>query len=287
MTETKYQITTQVRGTDKKVNVNADSSWTIKVTLKGDDLQLGENQQKTQYVRVRGNTEINHVGGLIQKLVTNIEQNAEKSKENWTEYELWWPSQRKWLLKHHWMLEKYNIQVNPYHFERTLISVQADTELEFTKRNKSLYVELPNQKIIKVKANFSIDVLSVVRDICYLCEIRFHTEMSLMITGRQVCFNLFFNYSNLSRYVMELLKVLNHQLLSSRTLKKRTVLCALRHVMDPKTRSFRVVPCLSTRPMKTIKSFPRRARSWMSKLCRLRRKISTNERSTRVAFWIL
>lgn len=48
MTETKYQITTQVRGTDKKVNVNADSSWTIKVTLKGDDLQLGENQESVQ-----------------------------------------------------------------------------------------------------------------------------------------------------------------------------------------------------------------------------------------------
>jgi hypothetical protein len=44
MTETKYQITTQIRGTDKKVNINADSSWTIKVTLKGDDLQLGEQE---------------------------------------------------------------------------------------------------------------------------------------------------------------------------------------------------------------------------------------------------
>lgn len=44
MTETKYQITTQIRGTDKKEIINADSSWTIKVTLKGDDLQLGEKE---------------------------------------------------------------------------------------------------------------------------------------------------------------------------------------------------------------------------------------------------
>ncbi|CAG5105754.1 Oidioi.mRNA.OKI2018_I69.chr1.g2421.t2.cds [Oikopleura dioica] len=132
----------------------------------------GTRQQKTQYVRVRGETKINHVGGLIQKVVTNIENDADKPKENWTEYELWWPSQRKWLLKHHWMLEKYNIQ--------------ADTELEFTKRNKSLFVELPNRKTLKVKANFSIDVLSVVRDICYLCEIRYHTEMSLVKTGQQI-----------------------------------------------------------------------------------------------------
>ena len=50
MTETKYQITTQIRGTDKKQTVDADSSWTIKVTLKGDDLQLGEKEsaQKAQ-----------------------------------------------------------------------------------------------------------------------------------------------------------------------------------------------------------------------------------------------
>lgn len=135
---------------------------------------------------MRGNTEINHVGGLIQKVVTNIENDADKPKENWTEYELWWPSQRKWLLKHHWMLEKYNIQVfNPFYDKRSS-NFQADTELEFTKRNKSLFVELPNRKTLKVKANFSIDVLSVVRDICYLCEIRYHTEMSLVKTGQQV-----------------------------------------------------------------------------------------------------
>jgi len=45
MTETKYQITTQIRGTDKKQNIDADSSWTIKVTLKGeDDNKLGEKE---------------------------------------------------------------------------------------------------------------------------------------------------------------------------------------------------------------------------------------------------
>ena len=30
---------------------------------------------------------------------------------DWSEYELWWPEQQKWLLKHHWMLNKYSIQV--------------------------------------------------------------------------------------------------------------------------------------------------------------------------------
>ena len=71
-------------------------------------------------------------------------------------------------------------------FDKLSSNFQADTELEFTKRNKSLFVELPNRETLKVKANFSIDVLSVVRDICYLCEIRYHTEMSLVKTGQQV-----------------------------------------------------------------------------------------------------
>lgn len=57
---------------------------------------------------------------------------------------------------------------------------KADTELVFTNRNKALRVELPNRKIIKAIVNFSSDVLSVVRDLCYLCEIRYHTELSLI-----------------------------------------------------------------------------------------------------------
>ena len=40
---------------------------------------------------------------------------------NWSEYELWWPAKEgtgkigKWLLKHHWMLDKYSIQKKSYH----------------------------------------------------------------------------------------------------------------------------------------------------------------------------
>ena len=34
--------------------------------------------------------------------------------------------------------------------------------------------------------NFSADVLSVVRDICYICEIRNHTELSLVKTEQSM-----------------------------------------------------------------------------------------------------
>ena len=45
MTETKYQITKHIRGTDESLNIDADSSWTIRVTIKGDDLQLSEKER--------------------------------------------------------------------------------------------------------------------------------------------------------------------------------------------------------------------------------------------------
>ena len=83
---------------------------------------------------------------------------------------MWWPEQKRWLLKHHWRLEKY--------------SIQADARLVFTNRNKVLKVELPNHQCLQMMVNFSADVLSVVRDICYICEIRNHTELSLVKTDQ-------------------------------------------------------------------------------------------------------
>lgn len=164
----KYQVS-NTRGDGQSHNIDADSSWRIKVTVR-DVTQTNHNgetiqENHTLRTRVRGNRD--HVGGLIQKVVEDLENNENVKKENWSEYEMWWPIQRRWLLKHHWMLDKY--------------SIQADTELEFTKRNKRLYIELPNHQSIEVMANFSMDVLSVVRDICYHCEIRYHTELSLKV----------------------------------------------------------------------------------------------------------
>lgn len=59
MTETKYQITTVKRGTDESHNIDADSSWTIKVTLKGENLQLGEKERVQEEVK-RGKLRSRH-----------------------------------------------------------------------------------------------------------------------------------------------------------------------------------------------------------------------------------
>ena len=68
---------------------------------------------------------ISSVGNRSRK--RDIEQRVKlnfKASSKFAEYELWWPEQKRWLLKHHWLLDKY--------------SIQADAKLVFTNRNKVL-----------------------------------------------------------------------------------------------------------------------------------------------------
>lgn len=106
----------QVIGTGPRGNYEADGSWHLKVTIEGvqtsrngDTQPAGYAPKENMVVRKRVRGDRDHVGGLIQKVVDTLTE--EDIKQNWAEYELWWPEQRKWLLKHHWMLDKYSIQV--------------------------------------------------------------------------------------------------------------------------------------------------------------------------------
>ena len=93
----------------QQVQVNqelADGTWHLKVQV---EIPGRPNDPTVFRKRVRGDRD--HVGGLIQKIVDSLNGDDNIPKQNWSEYELWWPVQRKWLLKHHWMLDKYSIQV--------------------------------------------------------------------------------------------------------------------------------------------------------------------------------
>lgn len=150
----------QIRTGDGLIR-DADGSWQLLIKVENPTTPASPWKCRK---RVHGDT---HVGGLIRDIVDAINrENPFNRKVNYAEYELWWPSQRRWLLKHHWLLDKY--------------SVQADAELVFTNRNKLLQIELPNKQRLRMMVNFAADVLSVVRDICYICEIRNHTELSLV-----------------------------------------------------------------------------------------------------------
>ena len=108
----------------QQVQVNqelADGTWHLKVQVEVPGRP--GNEPITFRKRVRGDRD--HVGGLIQKIVDSLNGDESISKQNWSEYELWWPVQRKWLLKHHWMLDKYSIQVlTPYGLNETVIRVE-------------------------------------------------------------------------------------------------------------------------------------------------------------------
>ena len=195
----------------KQINIGgvikeADGSWKLRVRV---DHPAQRNNPYVCMKRVQGTT---HVGGLIRDIVETL--NSEEpfeAKHNFAEYELWWPEQRRWLLKHHWRLEKYAIQARDWplflmenlkiqlssefsirvqkalwYAQYATSLIQADAKLTFTNRNKVLKVELPNKQCLRMLVNFSADVLSVVRDICYICEIRNHTELSLVKTEQSM-----------------------------------------------------------------------------------------------------
>ncbi|TRY91781.1 hypothetical protein DNTS_023740, partial [Danionella cerebrum] len=87
-------------------------------------------------------------------------------KKDWSDHALWWEKKKTWLLKTHWTLDKYGIQ--------------ADARLLFTPQHKLLRLQLPNNKHMRVKVNFSDRVFKAVSDICKTFNIRHPEELSLL-----------------------------------------------------------------------------------------------------------
>ena len=88
-------------------NQEADGTWHLKVFV---DNPTDPKRPFAYRKRVRGDRD--HVGGLIQKIVDTLTEEEGDVKHDYSEYELWWEEENKWLLKHHWLLDKYSIQVN-------------------------------------------------------------------------------------------------------------------------------------------------------------------------------
>uniref|UniRef100_A0A7N6BF29 PH domain-containing protein n=1 Tax=Anabas testudineus TaxID=64144 RepID=A0A7N6BF29_ANATE len=132
----------------------ADTSWELVVKV---DQKDGSEPEEVK-LRVKGDL---HVGGLMLKLVEKIEVH-----QDWSDHALWWDRRQCWLLKTHWTLDKYGIQ--------------ADADLFYTPQHKSLLLQLPNMKTIKMSVSFSSVVFKTVIDICRLLNIRRPEELSLL-----------------------------------------------------------------------------------------------------------
>ncbi|MEQ2194755.1 hypothetical protein XENOCAPTIV_002447 [Xenoophorus captivus] len=77
-----------------------ETSWQLSVHV---DQKQGDESMKFK-LRVKGDL---HIGGLMLKLVEKI-----KAEQDWSDHALWWEQRKCWLLKTHWTLDKYGVQVN-------------------------------------------------------------------------------------------------------------------------------------------------------------------------------
>ncbi|XP_069788533.1 fermitin family homolog 1 isoform X2 [Narcine bancroftii] len=130
------------------------TSWELHVQVD----QPSEDFPLELKLRVTGDF---HVGGVMLKLVEQI-----PVPQDWSDHCLWWEQKKSWLLKTHWTLDKYGIQ--------------ADAKLFYTPQHKSLKLQLPNMKTVRLKVSFSSVVFKAVVDICKALNIRRPEELSLL-----------------------------------------------------------------------------------------------------------
>ncbi len=116
-----------------------------------------------QEIRVHGTL---HIGGCILKLINTIVLSSQQQHIDWSDYALWWPSKKLWLLKTKFTLDQYG--------------VQANEQLIFTPIHKNICLELPDLQRIELKLNFSINLLQLVQNICKNLSIKHYEELSLL-----------------------------------------------------------------------------------------------------------
>jgi kindlin 2 len=125
-------------------------TWTLNVFI--EDLSIARE------LHVSGDL---HVGTLIYKLVESINI----GNKNWSDYGLWWPNKKIWLLNTKSTLDQYG--------------VQAEDNLLFQRVHKQLRFEMPNLEVVDVCVDFSISLLNVILHVCKELGVRHGEEMSI------------------------------------------------------------------------------------------------------------
>ncbi|KAL7055933.1 hypothetical protein AAHC03_023017 [Spirometra sp. Aus1] len=133
----------------------------------------------------------------------------------WSDYALWWPAKRRWLLQTHASLDQYGIQ--------------ADARLHFICTHGSLKVQLPDLQTREFcDVNFTEPVFKVVIRLCKYLGIRHPEELSLAHMGRNT--PAWLKHSTLSRAREERWSTLPSRTLSRSAFKLNT---ASRHEIRP------------------------------------------------------
>ena len=71
--------------------------------------------------------------------------------QDWSDYEMWWPRRNKWLMNSNHALVREE--------------VQADAELWFTTKHKTLRIQLPDLQYANIRVDFSSRIFASVKEI--------------------------------------------------------------------------------------------------------------------------
>ena len=130
----------------------APVDWELKVNLHEFDI--------IDYpLRVTGET---HIGGVIFQLVEKLNH----IRNDWSDFALWWPDKNQWLNKTKMTLDQYG--------------VQADALLIFTRLHKTIHLKMPDQQVVSVKIDASVNLFNGIKQICKELGIRHSEEVSLL-----------------------------------------------------------------------------------------------------------
>ncbi|CAF3605747.1 unnamed protein product [Rotaria sordida] len=101
------------------------------------------------------------IGTLIVQLVNQLDVS-----EDFSDHALWWPKANIWLTNTKWTLDQYGIQ--------------SDSYLTFTTMHKIIRLQLPDLRVLSIRADFSVSIYASVCKICKDLGIRHAEELSLL-----------------------------------------------------------------------------------------------------------
>jgi kindlin 2 len=88
-----------------------------------------------------------NIGGVMLRLVSDLAMSRD-----WSDHELWWPEENKWLNRSRSTLDQYG--------------VTAAAKISFTPKHKIIRVQLPDLQYITVSVDMSSTVFKAVCDLC-------------------------------------------------------------------------------------------------------------------------
>ncbi|OQV24229.1 Protein unc-112 [Hypsibius exemplaris] len=100
-----------------------------------------------------------NIGGVMLRLVSDLAMTRD-----WSDHELWWPEENKWLNRSRSTLDQYG--------------VTAAAKICFTPKHKIIRVQLPDLQYITVSVDMSSTVFKAVCDLCKSLGIRHGEELS-------------------------------------------------------------------------------------------------------------